>query len=350
MLKYKRKEARRLVSTLKYERPYLKYDTLTGQWTPTAVERCERIYFNRNLGAELYDKDTILARMDRPYADCQDVLVNRRFKQYTTEEEKIELCQGNHSWATKVNALVGLIESGNAAYKELLPLQLSDTTSAVITTECEYYEIYIADVVLAQIRENADRISALDKACVDSIVLYSAVPDGVGGLDLWERSMLLSRMEPRPEYYERVRQVWLQDTIPGALALLAKYRKKQDFKLILEALNWSNLDDGDHYSLSQEALLAVSYWPDARFVPSIERMTNPKHPHLSWLDGGRLAYALLAYRNDWALDLMRCILQDDKGQYDWWSRFSFEEAILDYVENNPDDEFSSMFQIVVKPN
>ena len=115
--KYKEQEARRVISSLKYERPPMKYDTLTGQWVPTSMRVSTEVCFRRNQEAELYDKDTVLARMDRPYSDCTDELVNRRFKQYTTDEEKIELCQGNHSWATKVNALVGLVESGNPAYK-----------------------------------------------------------------------------------------------------------------------------------------------------------------------------------------------------------------------------------------
>jgi hypothetical protein len=339
--KYKEQEARRVISSLKYEKPPMKYDTLTGEWVPTSMRVSTKVCFRRNQEAELYDKDTVLARMDREYSDCEDVLVNRRFKQYTTDEEKIELCQGNHSWATKVNALVGLVESGNPAYKRFLPVQLVDTTTVTILFDDTGYLANPADVVLGQIRENKDRISAQDKACVDSIVLYSAAPVGILKLELRERSELLAQMEPREDYYNRVRELWIKDTIPGALLLLAKYRKERDFKFILNALE--QCDTLDVYSIlyAHEALKAVANWPDQRFVPAIERIINMGLEY--GCSGECLAAALLAYRNDWALGQLRKIMQ--YGDLTW---FFCNEALVRYVENNPDDEFSSMFQIKVK--
>lgn len=342
--KYKKQEARRVISSLKYEKPPMKYDTLTGQWVPTSMRVSTKVCFRRNQEAELYDKDTVLARMDREYSDCTDELVNRRFKQYTTDEEKIELCQGNHSWATKVNALVGLVESGNLAYKRLLSLQLGDTTKVWINGDCVIYTGWPADIVLGQIRNNKERINARNKACVDSIVLYSEAPMGILKLELSERSKILSEMEPRPEYYERVREVWMKDTIPGALALLAKYRKEEDFKFIMHALE--QYDAKNIYSrlFAHEALKAVANWPDTRFVPAIERIVEEESACEFGRGGDCLATALLAYRNDWALGQLRKIMHQGNVSL----VYEFADVLVQYVENHPEDEFSSMFRIVEK--
>ena len=342
--KYKEQEARRVISSLKYEKPPMKYDTLTGQWVPTSMRVSTEVCFRRNQEAELYDKDTVLARMDREYSDCEDVLVNRRFKQYTTDDEKIELCQGNHSWATKVNALVGLVESGNPAYKKLLSLQLVDTTKVWIDGECVIYPGWPADIVLGQIRNNKERINARNKACVDSIVLYSEAPMGILKLELSERSKILSEMEPRLEYYERVREVWMKDTIPGALALLAKYRRKEDFKFIMQTLE--QYDTTNIYSrlFAHEALKAVANWPDARFVPAIERIVEEESACEFGRGGVCLATALLAYRNDWALGQLRKIMH----QGNFSLVYEFADVLVRYVESHSDDDFSSMFRIVEK--
>lgn len=342
--KYKEQEAKRVISSLKYEKPPMKYDTLTGQWVPTSMRVSTKVCFRRNQEAELYDKDTVLARMDREYSDCEDVLVNRRFKQYTTDEEKIEMCQGNHSWATKVNALVGLVESGNPAYKRFLPVQLVDTTTVTILFDDTGYLANPADVVLGQIRENMNRISVRDKACVDSIVLYSKAPMGILKLELSERSKILSEMEPRPEYYERVREVWMKDTIPGALALLAKYRREEDFKFIIHTLE--QYDAKNNYSrlFAHEALKAVANWPDARFVPAIERIVEEESACEFGRGGNCLATALLAYRNDWALGQLRKIMH----QGNFSLVYEFADVLVRYVESHPDDDFSLMFQIVEK--
>ena len=342
--KYKEQEAKRVISSLKYEKPPMKYDTLTGQWVPTSMRVSTKVCFRRNQEAELYDKDTVLARMDREYSDCEDVLVNRRFKQYTTDEEKIELCQGNHSWATKVNALVGLVESGNPAYKRFLPVQLVDTTTVTILFDDTGYLANPADVVLGQIRENMNRISVRDKACVDSIVLYSKAPMGILKLELSERSKILSEMEPRPEYYERVRKVWMKDTIPGALALLAKYRREENFKFIMHTLE--QYDAKNIYSrlFALEALKAVANWPDTRFVPAIERIVEEESACEFGRGGDCLATALLAYRNDWALGQLRKIIQKGNCALIW----ECNDVLVRYVESHPDDDFSLMFRIIEK--
>ncbi len=343
--KYMEQEAKRVISSLKYEKPSMKYDSLTGQWVPTSEGIQILIDFRRNKAAELYNKDTILARMDWPYSNCIDGLVNRRFKQYTTDAEKIKLCRGNHSWATKVNALVGLVESGNPVYKKLLPLQLVDATPAWLNDDRVVRTGWPADIVLGQIIENKDHISAQDRACVDSIVLYSAVPRGIPKLELSERSTILAEMEPRPEYYERVREVWMKDTVPGALVLLAKYRREADFKFIMHTLEQYDETDNDRCLYAHNALNAVANWPDPRFVPAIEKIVESEAAKREGPNGGEsLAKALLAYRNDWALGQLRKLLH----QGDFWLTYECNAVFVRYVESHPDDDFSSNFRIVEK--
>ena len=167
---------------------------------------------------------------------------------------------------------------------------------------------------------------------------------GILKLGLSERSKILSEMEPRPEYYERVREVWMKDTIPGALALLAKYRREEDFMFIMHTLE--QYDAKNIYSrlFALEALKAVANWPDARFVPAIERIVEEESACEFGRGGECLATALLAYRNDWALGQMRKIMHQGNSSL----VYEFADVLVRYVENHPDDEFSSMFQIVEK--
>ena len=189
-----------------------------------------------------------------------------------------------------------------------------------------------------------NRINARNKACVDSIVLYSEAPMGILKLELSERSKILSEMEPRLEYYERVREVWMKDTIPGALALLAKYRRKEDFKFIIHTLE--QYDAKNIYSrlFAHEALKAVANWPDTRFVPAIERIVEEESACEFGRGGESLATALLAYRNDWALGQLRKLLH----QGDFWLTYECNAVFVRYVESHPDDDFSSNFRIVEK--
>ena len=128
-LTYMINEAKRVIGNLKYKKPAMKRDSSSGEWLPTSVELLQTIFFTKDLEASLYNKDTIIAIMERfPDYASEDELQYRRFRQLTTDDEKIKLLKQSPSYEVKVNAAVGLIKSGNLAFEKYLPELLSDTT------------------------------------------------------------------------------------------------------------------------------------------------------------------------------------------------------------------------------
>ncbi len=139
-------EAKRVIGNLKYKKPAMKRDNVSGVWIPTSIKLYQHISFKKNLDALLYNKDSIIAEMERfPTSISDDLLRYRRLRQLTTDKEKIKLLKYSPSYEVKVNAAVGLIKSGNPAFEELLPQLLSDTTllyttdSDVIHTTSVYF-------------------------------------------------------------------------------------------------------------------------------------------------------------------------------------------------------------------
>lgn len=133
-LTYMINEAKRVIGNLKYKKPAMKRDSTSGEWQPTSVELLQTIFFTKDLEASLYNKDTIIAIMERfPTSISDDLLRYQRLRQLTTDKEKIKLLKYSPSYEVKVNAAVGLIKSGNPAFEELLPQLLSDPTLLYMT-------------------------------------------------------------------------------------------------------------------------------------------------------------------------------------------------------------------------
>lgn len=129
-LEYMEKESIRVLGNLKYEQPAMMFDTLTNEWKPIAIQMYVDIMFHPDAEASLYDKTTIVENMERyPNSVGFDWLVFKQFRLLTTDAEKITLYKRSTSYEVKVNALVGLVESGNNTYKKYLPSLLADTTT-----------------------------------------------------------------------------------------------------------------------------------------------------------------------------------------------------------------------------
>ena len=134
-------EAKRVIGNLKYKKPAIKRDSISGVWLPTSIQLYQKIVFAKNLEAYLYNKDTIIARMERdPKFISEDQLLYKKLRLLTSDDEKIKLLERSPSYEVKVNAIVGLIKSGNPAFEKLLPRLLSDTTTLYIANSDVNYQ------------------------------------------------------------------------------------------------------------------------------------------------------------------------------------------------------------------
>lgn len=145
-LEYMKKEAMAVLGNLRYEQPAMVLDTVTNEWKPIAIQMYAEIIFRSDAEASLYDKTTIVKNSEI-YPDIvgYDWLVYRKLRLLTTDAEKVDLYKNSPSYEVKVNAVVGLIESGNIAYKKLLPSLLSDTTTLRVCEDDCIWPVSVKD-------------------------------------------------------------------------------------------------------------------------------------------------------------------------------------------------------------
>ena len=101
---------------------------------------------------------------------------------------------------------------------------------------------------------------------LDSILIFCKNMGHIGRLK-W----ILDTLPPEQKYYPRIRAMYLDEGIAESLPALARFRNKQDFGLIEEALSHYR-DEGDGYEIACTGLQAVANWPDKRFWPMLKKI------------------------------------------------------------------------------
>lgn len=261
-----------------------------------------------------------------------------------------------------VRAVAGsiLIEEKSPLVVPLVMDHLGDTGGF----EYQSFDIIYHDNVANYWVKRALRAHLFTEA--DSLRLVDTLIYGsnMGHIDLqW---MILSSLEPLPQYYDIFRRICLEEDRPEALPWIAQYRRIEDTVLVLEALHCYSADDSRdtpeerkmyNYMMARRnaGLRSVAKWPLPIFQPLLDSIRDDLVAGL--MDRGGAFYlfsAVMAYQSEWSKQFIEetfdKVMQhkdndpqdyyDGKGRWTFWWGECFERA----YSASPDEYYANLYK------
>ncbi len=163
---------------------------------------------------------------------------------------------------------------------------------------------YLIDVVtINKVDTMTYKLGNKEQSIIDSILLFDK------SIQLSARTSLLLELPPKEEYYNRIKDIFLEGDENFALPLLAKYRKDTDKKMIISKLTSSDRDDWYY------GLMAVRNYPDADFFPYLVKLYNYEMTSDRGLTipSIRILYqAIVQYKNNLSYNLIKQTLSKEE--------------------------------------
>jgi len=147
---------------------------------------------------------------------------------------------------------------------------------------------------------------------LEKTVLYS---DQVKQFDAWGR--LYENMEPKPEYYPRLKSLFDPKQYIAPIIAIVKYHREEDKQLLLRLLKDSN-DDSILY-------MAVSAWPDAAFATALRNRVQSSIQNKEYVSEEQFI-ALMQYEEPWAFSLIESSIFNRESSERGDDDFYFEQA------------------------
>jgi hypothetical protein len=160
-------------------------------------------------------------------------------------------------------AFKGLAKRPNANVFPILLKHLTDHKHVVTIGGCLITEESVADYFMDVVGDHRRSIlSDTQWTILDSILLFQK------GITVRAKDMLLSKIAPKPENYDRIREIATKEKNPAAALALARYKKPGDIDII------KSLFDG-RYTESY-ALRAAKEFHDTAFYPLLYTLFERK--------------------------------------------------------------------------
>ena len=190
-----------------------------------------------------------------------------------TPDELYQLAAADSVPMTRLAAFIALMKQRPDIAKNLALMDIQSRVCVLALYGCEAYMEPLANLRI-EILQQEGRSYGLTKAdslAIDSCVLFTPHAKYLGYL-----TQLLMKLPPHPQYYTRVKALFLNDHYIEALVTLARYRKPEDVQYVLAALQGKVKDpiDVDAYRAEYERIHAsrLSLWE------RIECWVHPKKP------------------------------------------------------------------------
>lgn len=199
-----------------------------------------------------------------------------QFKKLVNRKKLIEFTD-HPSPAIRCYAFKALSERGYRQTFAVLIKHLKDndtipTVQGCVPQDMLVSEFFLENTSYAYKKKGQYNFRKKEREIIDSLLFFA--PNKSKKLT----AMLLRVIQPKEQYYTKIRQTYLKDKDLGALLAMARYRKKEDRKFILEQLN---LEDNDFYT--DILLRIIKSYPDATFLPYLKEVLkqNTSEPSLS---------------------------------------------------------------------
>ena len=281
------------------------------------VERAFHTGKNIGVGGE------ISPQWEKSDSLCAHVSTDELIKLASKHEDKIERLIAFHALLMK-----NPHEAVNLAIAEI-----EDTALVSTLNGCEGTEEYVSDVRICMIQYNREqyKVSKEDSVRIDSAVLFSE-----NGSKFYYMYRLYHRLPAKPEYENRLRQLYEQD--PKALIPLARYHREEDKQEIIRLLSQT-----ENRNLISRGLDAVTVWPSATFKQQVRQICQKilDKEDTDFCSRSALS-ALIAYNEQWSYNLIDKTLSKAKQRDKHYFNYSwdFHEA----YEKNPQPLFKPLIK------
>lgn len=220
-----------------------------------------------------------------------------RLKSIATNEELV-LLTDNGSEVTKCYAFNVLVERNSTDLMPIVLKHLYDKGYVNTWYGCLKSWERVSDYFLQEITSKPNTPSSFtlnekQQSQIDSILIFDKKITAVVS-----RSNVLIKLKPERKYYNRVREIAIEDSINSGVVPLSKFNNPQDKQFIISKLASKNEND-KYYGL-----WAVRNYPDNTFFPFIKAI------HKRETESGqscfiiRMLYqAIVQYRNQESKDL-----------------------------------------------
>lgn len=351
-------EAARLTAELPFTEPAMSYDSVACRWVAEDFPMAYLVYFNPHSADRVWGKDSIIDRLSHcAYHEAGSDgwsgvpggwILQQKLSKQTTIDEKIALLQ-HPSPTIRLTAFDGIVESDDHRAVHLLAQHLADTAKIMIWSFDVGWDEHVADAMISNFYNPYDAVrpySTADSLMLDSLILFDP---NVPNLDY--KCRLLNEIEPREQYYDRIRELYVLNNLGSALTTLAKYKKEADKQLISEALlqyhkglDKQDVLNGEPTGNTFAALNAVQLWPDACFWPALTKVRDYEIQRKHY-DYGRiraLLLAIMAYDDDFSyqflvesFDRMKKAKNNNPYRY-------FTRELKEILEKHPEGRYTDL--------
>ena len=240
-------------------------------------------------------------------------------EQVATVDELYQIAASDSVPMARYAAFIALLKKRPDIAKNLALLDIQNQSIVPALYGCDSYMESLANLRIEILQQEGRQygLTKADSVAIDSCVLFTPHAKSLGYL-----TQLLMKLPPHPQYYTRVKALFLNDHYIEALVTLARYRKPEDVQYVLDALHGrvENPIDVEAYRADYERI----YAPSTTIWEKIQRWIHPENQSVEpyrWSDMLDNIHARWKY-----------IPEDD----DYNNRESVRENALQCVVENPD--------------
>ena len=240
-------------------------------------------------------------------------------EQVATVDELYQIAASDSVPMARFAAFIALLKKRPDMAKNLALLDIQNQSIVPALYGCDSYMESLANLRIEILQQEGRQygLTKADSVAIDSCVLFTPHAKSLGYL-----TQLLMKLPPHPQYYTRVKALFLNDHYIEALVTLARYRKPEDVQYVLDALHGrvENPIDVEAYRADYERI----YAPSTTIWEKIQRWIHPENQSVEpyrWFDMLDDIHASWKY-----------IPEDDNYN----NRESVREYALQCVVENPD--------------
>ena len=240
-------------------------------------------------------------------------------EQVATVDELYQIAASDSVPMARYAAFIALLKKRPDIAKNLALLDIQNQSIVPALYGCDSYMESLANLRIEILQQEGRQygLTKADSVAIDSCVLFTPHAKYLGYL-----TQLLMKLPPHPQYYTRVKALFLNDHYIEALVTLARYRKPEDVQYVLDALHGrvESPIDVEAYRADYERI----YAPSTTIWEKIQRWIHPENQSVEpyrWYDMLDGIHARWKY-----------IPEDDNYN----NRESVREYALQCVVENPD--------------
>ena len=203
-------------------------------------------------------------------------------EQVATVDELYQIAASDSVPMARYAAFIALLKKRPDIAKNLALLDIQNQSIVPALYGCDSYMESLANLRIEILQQEGRQygLTKADSVAIDSCVLFTPHAKSLGYL-----TQLLMKLPPHPQYYTRVKALFLNDHYIEALVTLARYRKPEDVQYVLDALHGrvENPIDVEAYRADYERI----YAPSTTIWEKIQRWIHPENQSVEpyrWFD------------------------------------------------------------------